>query len=243
VAERGLAVAVTGMHRSGTSLVAQLLSLCGVFIGEPEELEPANEYNPEGHFEHLEFVRLNEEILAVLGGRWEIPPTGALLWQRFRLASFRERARDLAQRMAPRAPWGWKDPRTCLTLPLWLKVVPELRIVSVVRPADAVARSLEARAGATREFSLSLWAEYNTRLLRAAPRRRTIVTSYDAYFESPEHELERIVRFLGLPASSQTIAEASAAANPAHRHHRGGGGELPPDVARLERRLFALAAK
>ena len=224
-------------------MVAETLRLAGLYLGTQDDLLPASEFNPRGYFEHRGFVALNDEVLAALGGAWDKPPQLRLPWVRRRLQPLIEHAEALVAEMRSRSPWGWKDPRTCLTLPFWLKVVPELRVVSVVRSAVAVASSLEVRGGAPPDVSLSLWAEYNGRLLNAAPRRRTIVTSYDAYVESPERELARVVHFLGLDVGAEAIARASAAAQPVYRHHLAGGRELPLNLAQLERRLFALAAE
>ncbi len=41
-------ICVAGMHRSGTSMVARMLNLCGVHLGEQKELLPAASDNPEG---------------------------------------------------------------------------------------------------------------------------------------------------------------------------------------------------
>jgi hypothetical protein len=90
------------------------------------------------------------------------------LWQRRRLVALRPRAATLVARMAPHAPWGWKDPRLCLTLPFWRTIVPDLHVVACVRDVSAVVRSLHRRGRATDEFGVSLWVEYNRRLIRAA---------------------------------------------------------------------------
>ncbi|XHR95888.1 hypothetical protein ACFJIV_04105 [Mucilaginibacter sp. UC70_90] len=53
---------ITGMHRSGTSLITQWLSKCGLQTGE--KLVPGGYGNVEGHFEDIEFLKMHEEILA-----------------------------------------------------------------------------------------------------------------------------------------------------------------------------------
>ena len=54
-------IAVTGMHRSGTSLVASLLQSAGINIGQ--RLMNAGEGNVKGHFEDLDLVEFHESIL------------------------------------------------------------------------------------------------------------------------------------------------------------------------------------
>ncbi len=41
--------------------------------------------------------------------------------------------------------WGWKDPRNTFTLPMWLKVFPNAKVIHVLRDKESVARSLMKR--------------------------------------------------------------------------------------------------
>ena len=61
-AQRGT-VCIAGMHRSGTSLVARLLNLTGVYLGPEERMIPPKPDNPTGFWENLDFVHLNDQIL------------------------------------------------------------------------------------------------------------------------------------------------------------------------------------
>ena len=239
----GLAVCVAGMHRSGTSMVARILAECGVYLGEPDELLPAAEDNVAGHFEHAEFVQLNDEVLATLGGAWDVVPPRYAIWRRRRLEPLRERAVTLAGRMRPHAPWGWKDPRTSLTLPFWLDVVPDLRLVVCVRDVVAVAHSLLVRDHSSELFGMRLWAAYNRRLLAAAPRNRTLVTRYETYFDDPEREIGRLVAFLGLEADGDTVGRAGATVEGSLRHHEVDydPSGLPRAVARCRRAVLRRA--
>jgi hypothetical protein len=42
-------------------------------------------------------------------------------------------------------PWGWKDPRNTFTLPIWLRIFPNAKVVSIERNGVDVAQSLRAR--------------------------------------------------------------------------------------------------
>ena len=70
---------VIGMHRSGTSLVANLLGAGGVYLGEPKELMPASVDNRRGYWENLRFVEMNDRILRDVGASWDLPPRLATL--------------------------------------------------------------------------------------------------------------------------------------------------------------------
>src|SRR5215217_4843525 len=108
-------VAIVGMHRSGTSMVAKLLQQAGLHLGNQADLMPPAEENPEGFYEHLDFVRLNDEVLNAAGAGWDCPPAQGFDWNTAALHQFQERARNLAKTLDAHRPWAWKDPRTSLT--------------------------------------------------------------------------------------------------------------------------------
>jgi hypothetical protein len=230
------------MHRSGTSMVTEALWKAGLYLGDDEDLLPPSEFNARGYFEHDAFVTLNDEILSALGGAWDHPPRTSFPWIRRRLTPLREQAGALVREMQGHGPWGWKDPRTSLTLPFWRAVIPGLRVVLCVREPAAVADSMVHRDGHSREFGIALWTEYNRRLLRSA-RRAAIVTAFESYFTDAERQVRGLVQGLGLDARDEAIAAAAATVDPELRHHRVESDPrgLPRDVIRLHRRLMALA--
>lgn len=65
-------IVVLGMHRSGTSTVARILSEVGINMGE--RLLGASSSNPMGHFEDADFFDLNNEIFSTLDADWMQPP-------------------------------------------------------------------------------------------------------------------------------------------------------------------------
>ena len=153
-------VIITGMHRSGTTLLTTLLSRLGLFVGAETD----------GHVESLFFQRLNEWMLQSCDGAWDRPePFIDLLDQetprsltvshlRYILSS--PRARHYAGWRAYlrhggtglATPWGWKDPRSTITLPLWLELFPDAKVIHIKRHGVDVARSLKKRADAGTAF-------------------------------------------------------------------------------------------
>lgn len=147
-------IIVIGMHRSGTSLVTRVLEQLGLFMGWRKES------NDEAWFFHL----LNKWLLVQAGGSWECP--GAIR----HILEAEDVRRSVVDYLdmtmgSPRAvsylglrryvryrtiknldePWGWKDPRNTFTLPLWLEVFPEARVIHVMRHGVDVAESLRRR--------------------------------------------------------------------------------------------------
>lgn len=159
------------MHRSGTSLVARMLEEIGLFLGWRKDI------NHEAWF----FLRLNDWLLHQCGGAWDQPtpikhlianPTGRRTVADYlrstlaapHAASFLGLGAYLRYRSitAIERPWGWKDPRNTFTLPLWLDLFPDARIVHVYRHGVDVAVSLahrqrESLAHSQRHFRRRRW--------------------------------------------------------------------------------------
>src|SRR5919198_4127558 len=236
-------VCVTGMHRSGTSMVARILHECGVYLGPLDDLLPPGKDNFEGFWENTRFVELNDDLLTALGGAWDMPPRdgpdGSVP------DDVRRRAEELVAELAAREPWGWKDPRNSLTLPFWQRLLPDLKVVVCLRHPVEVARSLATRGSSSERFGFDLWLTYNRRLLEATPPQRRLVTHYDAYFHDPEREGRRLLDFVGVPVDEQDLARAAAGVNETVRHHGAAArkrlDDLPPDVARCYDELCAEA--
>ena len=56
-------IVVTGVHRSGTSLVAMLMAGMGVDFGPHEAFYPGDEWNPRGYFERRDVMDLNSRLI------------------------------------------------------------------------------------------------------------------------------------------------------------------------------------
>lgn len=218
-----MTVCVLGMHRSGTSMVTRMLNVCGLYLGPPDDLMPAQAHdNPLGYWEHRSITQLNDDILATLGGRWDRPPaTPDDWWKQPRFDRLRERASTLATALAQEGRWGWKDPRTCLTLPFWLDLLPDLEVVLCLRHPLEIAWSM-SRGGDGRTLltadTLSLWAAYNTELLRHVPGERVTTTHYASYFYDGETELRRVLDRLQMDVGEDLIERAVATITPDLRH-------------------------
>jgi hypothetical protein len=200
-AQLTLGVCVLGMHRSGTSLVAGILRQLGVDLGPDEELLPSDPNNQSGYFELAELVEVNDDILAHHGGSWDELPELPPGWEQSdELAQIRDRARRLlGRRFAASGEWAWKDPRTCITLPFWQRLVPGLRYVICVRNPVDIARSLRSREGEERtleEYVLD-WLRHTASALVYTAHRPRIVVHYERFFEDAEHEVRRLAQFLG----------------------------------------------
>jgi hypothetical protein len=127
-------IAIAGMHRAGTSMVAKQLRIAGLHLGPDADFVLPAPDNPGGFFEHAGFVSLNDDLLAATGGAWDhLPPRPPMGADDPRVADLRDRGEQLAAELAVKSPWGWKDPRTSLTACFWLDLLSGLRVVVCVR--------------------------------------------------------------------------------------------------------------
>ena len=214
-------VCIAGMHRSGTSMVTRLLKDCGLYLGAEEELVGPALDNSEGFWENLNFVGLNEDILARFGGSWDEPPAFPPRWE-FGPAvdPLLGRAGELVARFSRHRHWGWKDPRNSLTIPFWRRVIPTLKFVVCVRNPLEVAHSLFVRGDSTGASEFRLWLHYYRQILSAAPPSSRIVTHYHSYFEDARAEVRRVAGWLSLDPSDETAGRARAQVSGDLRHHR-----------------------
>jgi hypothetical protein len=213
-------VCIAGAHRSGTSMVARLLNLCGLYLGEERDLLPLTLDNPEGYWENYHFVNLNDKILSDFDGGWDLPPAFESGWENLPvMASYRGEAEKLIEDMKSHIPWGWKDPRNSLTLPFWRKLIPDLKVVVCLRNPFEVAQSLSKRGYSSLSFGLHLWFLYYQQLLKGIPEQNCIFTHYDAFFLNGKAELGRIVSFLELAMEEHDIDQACTFINSTLKHN------------------------
>lgn len=155
-----------GMHRSGSSMIGRFLENLGLFVGTQKD----------GNNEAVFFQRLNKWLMRQCGARWDMPQATKYLWENEELLAWLD---DYLRHLldSPRAiqflgfrrylitrgiinlniPWGWKDPRNTFTLPMWLRIFPEAKVVFIERHGVDVAESLRVRgqkmfASTTRKY-------------------------------------------------------------------------------------------
>ena len=199
-------------------MVTRLLHWFGLELGPESDLMPPQADNPEGVWEHLGFVAINDELLSELGGAWDLPPKPNEDMTSARLDPVRFKARLLIEKFNGAGTWGWKDPRNSLTVPFWQQLLPGLKTVVVIRNPLEVAHSMRERNGTSYSFGLRLWEIYNRRLLEGTNGKERFITHYDYFFQEPELELRRITDFIGLPNAKIGSSAAWVAALKRHTH-------------------------
>lgn len=222
-------VCIAGMHRSGTSMVAKLLHQSGLYLGKDDELLGPASDNPDGFWENIQFVRINDELLLKAGGAWDLPPDMRNRWRNIPgLGSLREKAQKTVHQFEMHGPWGWKDPRNSLTAEFWQDIIGKehLRFVICVRNPLEVARSIHKRSYNSFIFGLNLWHQYNRAVMDLTSPSQRMITHYDSFFSDPEEELNRLLVFAGIPAMQSAVRSACSHISTSLRHHSSSGREL-----------------
>ena len=163
-------VFILGMHRSGTTMVAQALASAGVYPGA------ICDHNSEP----LYAIDINERLLEEANGNWWNVPAESALEVAVKSGMSALKARDLyaahlkistgsslRQWMHYAGPWLVKDPRLSLTLPWWLERFPNAKVIWVLRDEAAVVDSLLLRQSLSYEAQSALGAEGALELARA----------------------------------------------------------------------------
>jgi len=240
-----------GMHRSGTSLMVRLLADVGVHMGSWLSRDA----------ESVHFQRLNRRIYADTGSRWgqADPLIRAMHSQDFierqtsatRRALFHDRSflrrkaviedffgRELWAKVCQSESftWGWKDPRTSLTFPIWLRLFPQARCVHVLRNGIDVAISIHRRSKRQQRklrnhlfpidyspptldfgYSFRLWRIYVSFILghrRLVPSHRYLEIRYEDLLTEPLRQMRRLVDFAAHPAEDDLLLAACARIDP-----------------------------
>lgn len=145
-------VVIIGMHRSGTSMITELLEKFGLFVGREKDI------NNEAIF----FYNLNEWIFEQANASWDNPYNMNCMDADFKrwVVEFTakqfthpRRIKFLGLRKFLRyrnivdldIPWGWKEPRNTYTAEIWKELFPSMKVINVYRNPIDVAQSLRTR--------------------------------------------------------------------------------------------------
>lgn len=132
---------IAGMHRSGTSMVTHWLHECGLNVGE--NLLGAGIGNMDGHYEDMEFYQLHVDHLL----ENKLPFTGFIEKKApvFSLKTEEALSGIIAAKNKKFAQWGWKDPRTCLFLNEYEKLLPNAKYLIIYRDFSTTVSSMISR--------------------------------------------------------------------------------------------------
>jgi hypothetical protein len=237
-----VALVVAGMHRSGTSVCADVLSGLGVRL--PRRPVPADGHNVSGYFEPRTIVALNEALLRAAGSAWaDWYPLPERWWQTMtcrRLLPWAKAAVQMEFGGASRI--AIKDPRIGRMCLPWIEVLAQMRYrTSVVLPfrhPRAVMISLVRRSGMSADAAYLLWLRHVLDAERATRDQLRIFIAYEELLACPASVLGRAasgLRLLASPPSEAVCEEAARKIKPALQHGADGIANAAPIPAAMVR--------
>ncbi len=222
-------IVVLGMHRSGTTLLAEILAELGVFMG----------HKLEAHFESLFFKKLNVLILERAHANWDVPlglnyvmtepetkkNIEIVIREKINSSRFVFEYTGIRRHNLflkdDNYLWGWKEPRTTITFPLYDKIFPDARYIFLFRNGVDVAKSLVAREMTRKgnlkndiysvrctsyEGAFNLWEEYNSFFFKHYDESIPMLSiSYERLLSDPHTEINNIFKFIGLTTGKENI--------------------------------------
>lgn len=199
-------VLLMGMHNSGSTALSRCLHQCGVFMVN-------NATQCESHF----FSNYcNDELLMGGGAEWArlpIMPVEEVMSFRDTVGQFMldQWRIDLMQwGYDGTSPWGVKDARTCVLLPLYLDLFPNSKILFIRRDPDDIAASLAHREkpGVGVMNDVAHWKELTLqhfqRVEEYGNRHHSFHTvSYEELCLQPVQVARKVHEFLELPLTTE----------------------------------------
>ena len=219
---------VTGMHRSGTSFISQAMNALGADFGDPDKLFPADFWNQNGYFEHIEAIDINNK--AILGDAakidyWMQAPQDrigriinsfqSMKWKYLffpgiqaisqRLYRHGDRIEVLNGQYQNKY---LKDPRFCLTINTWGEIATIESIIFIFRHPSLVAGSIKRREGLPLAFGYRYWEYHNRNFLNQVPANTpTFFFNFDNFFseEYQTNEFSRLLRQFGNEVTEEKL--------------------------------------
>jgi hypothetical protein len=202
---------VLGMHKSGTTLIAETLHRSGISMVDDKEL--IGLYGSGFTAKRASTRALNKTVLG-MHGRHSLSMANVLApsnLEQMHVRSARRLIKALsainAKPTRPQSPaWGFKDPRTLLSFSaLWEPLLRSPCLLGIVRNPAAVfahyKRSRFSRESRLLWQSLIVWTRYNRELLEIKQRHpNLLLLDYDAFLNS-NTGLQALACHLGLPLS------------------------------------------
>jgi len=211
-------IVVTGMHRSGTSALAEVLVHAGAWFGDPT-LAARGRQRPLGLVERTDFLALSEAAMRACDARWHDVFGFRPAWETQEAQALRQRfACEVLPDLLARNVTVLKDPRLSFLLPLFRPAMPRDTVaVLIVRHPLEVAMSLAARNGFSIPFGVALWEAYNRHALFSMRQLTSVLVLHRRLMREPRECIRVLIAKLDDMGIAELNAEAAIAANTIER--------------------------
>jgi tetratricopeptide (TPR) repeat protein len=200
-------ILIVGMHNSGTSILAEILHKSGLFLG-------ANMSHYESYFFS---IFINNNLIMGGGSNWaEIPImsiekikalSNSLKFyiEHFWILEYLRCGYD------GQSAWGFKDPRLCVLLPLYLDIFPNSKVVHIRRNPNDVAASLckKKKLGVGQVDNFDYWKQLTLQHIeRVIEHKNSCQAYYELNYEDlcldREKTVLQLFNFLDLQFAEKT---------------------------------------
>lgn len=189
---------VLGMHKSGTTLVSNLLHHAGINMVETAQ----GNYEDDGFYERESSYQMNLKLLGIPPDMLELHPAPQRI--QFNTEYQQEIQAIIQENCEKYSDWGFKDPRSCLVYPAWEQYLPEHKLLVVYRPIEDIwPRFQYSGMNIWKHLSHAIllvqrWYDYNQHILDILNKTEMayIVLSYPELMNN-NSELQRLRHFLG----------------------------------------------
>ncbi len=236
-------IIVAGMHRSGTSLTAQILQSLGADFGPADQMWEADQWNANGYLERLDVIDANSQAITGVSRTENKLVAVASQLAYLRMSNGQEvRGRvdnaELARICEACSGFALKDPRFCLTLPQWVGAGQVDAVVVALRHPSASVASLAKRNRLPKSIGYKFWAWHMSELLATVPDDAVLVRQDELLGANPGPAIERLEAAAALvpaPAGAKRPGDGDPRSllDLSMVHHQPDETGLPEDVRAL----------
>lgn len=197
---------ILGMHRSGTSAVTGTINRMGLDIGS--DLMPITQDNPKGYYENNKVLKLNEKILIENNSSWDNCHFKISKIPKEKIAPYVAEAKKiLTEEFRYSEQFCIKDPRNCITFPIWEQASLELKytikIIIPHRNPIEVANSLKKRDSFSFEKSLTLWCHHFLSAEHFSRPYKRIFLSFNELLNDTKKTVKTLNDFIGIESKGK----------------------------------------
>lgn len=189
---------ILGMHRSGTSMLTQILREMGIWMGKEEWMNQANKWNEKGYGELKELTFLTEKILSEnLVGTYTMKEQFEISDKLSKeIETFYNKYIDNSYEYI-----AIKDPRLSL---LWKSFIKNANFkndrtisgITIIRNPFEVAMSLEKRQGMNTNYALCAWYHYNWQCLKFSLEHKNLFIDQSRFFDKSNEQINILNEFI-----------------------------------------------
>ncbi len=244
----GPVVMVMGMLGTGIPEIAASLAVFDIPVLGSTPVVPPGDAGNGRSLDSNGLEQFNEELLGRLGGSRISPPDLGPLWEGEGIPgdAAAEAASLLAKLAQGDAPAIWPDPRNCLLLPFWRRIIDRsIAVIVTYRHPSDVAQLLNA-SGIHPAISIALWSVYSFSALRAVAGLPVLFVRFEDALADPARWFTTASEFLhelGIPIPTTFPLDQLRLAVDARRTgNEGGDGppHQPESMLPLQAELFRI---